>query len=68
MIQTDNKLPCCRGVLQRNIIVSEAAIAIIDGDSYQGEKCELLASWCDPKNPVMWHSNYAVSWSDAGCI
>ena len=46
---------------------SEAAIAIIDDDSDRGEERELLSAWCDPNPPVMWHPNYAVAWSTAGC-
>ena len=46
----------------------EAAIAIVDGDSDQGIERELLASWCAPTTPTLWHPNYAVAWNVAGCV
>jgi hypothetical protein len=40
---------------------SESAIAVV------GER-ELLSSYCAPTTPTVWHPNYVVVWSIAGCI
>jgi hypothetical protein len=41
---------------------ASAAVAV----AVVGER-ELLSSWCDPNTPTLWHPNYAMAWSTAGC-
>jgi len=46
---------------------SETAITIINGESDQGER-KLLSSWCADDTPTLWHPDYDIAWSAAGCI